>query len=34
MEDVKNFAKKDVILGIIGNKCDLKAERVIQKEEG
>lgn len=34
MEDVKNYAKTDVIIGIIGNKCDLKSERVVSKDEG
>jgi GTPase SAR1 family protein len=34
MEDVKNYAKNDVILGMMGNKCDLKGERAVQREEG
>jgi len=34
MEDVKNFAKKEVVVAIVGNKCDLKEDRAVSKEEG
>lgn len=34
LNDVKNFAKKEVIVAIVGNKCDLEAERAVKKEEG
>jgi GTPase SAR1 family protein len=32
LEDVKNYAKKEVIVAVIGNKCDLDNERAIRKE--
>lgn len=34
LEDVKNFAKKEVIIAVVGTKCDLEEERVVAKEEG
>ena len=33
VEDVKNNSNKDVILVLIGNKCDLVQERMVSKEE-
>ena len=34
MEDLANFSKKNVILALVGNKCDLESDRVITREEG
>lgn len=34
LSDVKNFAKKEVIVAIVGNKCDLEGERAVPREEG
>lgn len=34
MNDVKNYAKKEVIVAIVGNKSDLEEERAVKKEEG
>jgi len=33
VEDVKNNSNRDVILVLIGNKCDLIQERMVSKEE-
>jgi GTPase SAR1 family protein len=33
VEDVKNNSNKDVILVLIGNKCDLIQDRMVSKEE-
>jgi GTPase SAR1 family protein len=34
LDDVKNFAKKEVVIAVVGTKCDLEEERVVTKEEG
>ena len=34
MEDLANFSKKNVILALVGNKCDLESDRIISREEG
>ena len=33
VEDVKNNSNKDVILVLIGNKCDMVQERMVAREE-
>ena len=33
-QDIQNFAKNDVVLTVVGNKCDLQGERAVSKEEG
>lgn len=32
MQDLANHSKTDIILAIIGNKCDLDSEREVTKE--
>ena len=34
MEDIKNYAGKEIIIALVGNKVDLEKERVVKKEEG
>ena len=34
MEEIKKYVIKNVIIFIVGNKCDLKEDRVVQTEEG
>ena len=33
VEDVKNNSNKDVIMVLVGNKCDLQHERMVAREE-
>ena len=33
VEDVKNNSNKDVILVLVGNKCDMVEERMVSREE-
>jgi len=33
VEDVKNNSNKDVIMVLVGNKCDLQQERMVSREE-
>ena len=32
-EDVKNNSNKDVVLVLVGNKCDMVNERMVSREE-
>ncbi len=34
VKDIKNNADPNVLLFVIGNKCDLEAERVVRTEQG
>jgi len=34
MEEIRQYASKDVCIALVGNKCDLPDERVVSTEEG
>ena len=31
-KDIQNYAKKDVVLAVVGSKCDLDSDRTVSKQ--